>query len=327
MGSRPSMPARPRGWLKRTSPSARPWVVRPEPGWRRRRPCRPAPTRCCGASSRRRSIDRDPAVSSASTTGPGARDSATAPSSSTSRRMTSSISCRTATPRPSRRGSRLIPASSWSAATVVGLLSGRLRSRPKAQQVADRWHLLKNVREAIERLLRASSAGHHRRPQAGRSRSDGRTPTPRPSDDVPTPRRPRSQVPRHRRRLRLPASPRRGSRARRSDSGASSGSSGFMSFGAKGRRSDRSPANSACRGSQCAATFVASNAPTGGPDGPRVRGWTRTGSGSTPALPRDGSTHPNCIVNSWREEFDSRTARSVAISPSVWDGPARCVPG
>ena len=26
-------------------------------------------------------------------------------------------------------------------------------------------------------------------------------------------------------------------------------------------------------------------------------------------------------------EFDSRTPRSVAISPSVWDGPARRVPG
>ena len=100
------------------------------------------------------SIAASPRDSSASTTGPGARGNATAPSSSTSRRARSSTSCPTATPRPSRPGSRPIPASSWSAAIARRPTPRRPpRPRPQAQQVADRWHLLKNVREAIERLL------------------------------------------------------------------------------------------------------------------------------------------------------------------------------
>ena len=64
------------------------------------------------------------------------------------------------------------------------------------------------------------------------------------------------------------------------DSGALTGSSGSMSSGNEGRRSARSPGPSVCRGTQCAATSVASDAPTGTPGGTRVRGWTPTASGS-----------------------------------------------
>src|SRR5512135_1209268 len=154
MASRPGMPARPRDSPRSTALSARPWEVKPEQGWRRRPPCRPAPTRCCDASSRRGLDPQVPHDASASTTGPGAKDNATAPSSSTSRRATSSISWPIATPRPSGPGSRPTPASSWSAATVRRPYSqAAAEAAPKAQQVADRWHLLKNVREAVERLL------------------------------------------------------------------------------------------------------------------------------------------------------------------------------
>ena len=103
-----------------------------------------------------------------------------------------------------------------------------------------------------------------------------------------------SQFARNRRRPRLrphldrkPRSP--------SDSGVSSGSSGFMNSIGKGCRSDRSPENSTCRGSRCVATSVASDVPTGDPDGPHGRAWTHTASGSTPASPRDGSTPPSCM--------------------------------
>ena len=140
------------------------------------------------------------------------------------------------------------------------------------------------------------------------------------------PRYPPSQFARNRCRPRLrphidrkPRSP--------SDSGVSGGSSGFMNSIGKGCRSDRSPENSTCRGSRCVATSVASDVPTGDPVGPHGRAWTHTASGSMLASPRDGSTHPSYMVNSWRKEFDSRMPRSVAMSPSAWDGPARRVPG
>jgi transposase len=42
---------------------------------------------------------------------------------------------------------------------------------PEARQVADRWHLLKNVREAVERFLERHLPRHHRSPQARRCRS------------------------------------------------------------------------------------------------------------------------------------------------------------
>ena len=71
---RPSMHAPPCVSPKLISSSARPWVVRPEPGWRRRPPCRPAPIRCCDASSRHGARPAGAPNSSASMTGPGAKD-------------------------------------------------------------------------------------------------------------------------------------------------------------------------------------------------------------------------------------------------------------
>ena|GEM_PF-4477126 len=56
------------GSLRPTSPSARPWVVRPGLGWRRRPPCRPAPILCYDASSERGLDRQEPRDSSASTT-------------------------------------------------------------------------------------------------------------------------------------------------------------------------------------------------------------------------------------------------------------------
>ena len=165
---------------------------------------------------------RDPQApqgSSASTTGPGAKGSATAPSSSTLRRTTSSISCRTATPRPSRRGSRLIPASSCSAATVRRPTQ---RPPPKAQshaqQVADRWHLLKNVREAIERLferhlpviteaLKPADPDPNRRadalPDGTPDAATTLEPTPQESPSPPTPASPQQEAACAKRRRRV----------------------------------------------------------------------------------------------------------------------------
>ena len=94
------------------------WAAKPAPGWRKRSRCRPARIPCCDVSSRRGLDHRQALGSSASTTGPGARGNATAPSSSTSRPVRSSTSCPIATPPPSARGWRPIPASSWSAATA-----------------------------------------------------------------------------------------------------------------------------------------------------------------------------------------------------------------
>ena len=141
---------------------------------------------------------------------------------------------------------------------------------PKAQQVADRWHLLKNVREAVERLLERHLPviTEALKPADPDPKSRWRTPSPGDEPDPATIHR--SQLPRNRRRPRLRPHLDRKPRSR-SDSGASSGSSGSMNSVGKGCRSDRSPENSTCRGRRCAATSVASDAPTGGPDGPHGR--------------------------------------------------------
>lgn len=80
---------------------------------------------------------------------------------------------------------------------------------PKAQQVADRWHLLKNVREAIERLferhlsvltdaLRPADADPQQRADASvRDAAEATTaekPTPQQSPSAPTPISPRRQA-------------------------------------------------------------------------------------------------------------------------------------
>ena len=81
---------------------------------------------------------------------------------------------------------------------------------PEAQQVADRWHLLKNVREAVERLLERhlpvitdalkpadADPGRHGRRSARRRAPDAATttePTPQESPPTPTPASPRQEA-------------------------------------------------------------------------------------------------------------------------------------
>ena len=138
-----------------TSPSAWPWVVKPAPGWRRRPRCPPAriPLLRRVKQAGARSLAQ-PAIRRHRRLGLVQRAEVTAPSSSTSRPVKSSTSCPIATPRP---------LSTWLAAHPGIELVSRDRASAysqaateaasQTQQVADRWHLLKNVREAIERLL------------------------------------------------------------------------------------------------------------------------------------------------------------------------------
>ena len=219
-----------------------------------------AATRQAGGAADR----RGPRGSSASTTGPGARGNATAPSSSTSRPATSSTSCRTATPRPSRPwleahpGIELVSRDRSSAYSQAAT-----EAASEAQQVADRWHLLKNVREAVERLL------ERHLPVITEALKPAEADPERTADasardelDAPTATEPTAVPNRTRNRRHLRLRPHRDGRPRwPGDSGASSGSSGPMSSGGEGRRSARSPETSACRGTRCAATSVASDCP------------------------------------------------------------------
>lgn len=99
-------------------------------------PARPRPRRCgCWAS----------------TTGRGGRASATAPSWSTWRVTVCSICCPTARPRHSPRGCELTPA--WRSFPAGAYAEGATLGASEAVQVADRFHLLRNPPDAVERAL------------------------------------------------------------------------------------------------------------------------------------------------------------------------------
>ena len=165
---------------------------------------------------------------------------------------------------------------------------------PGARQVADRWHLLKNLREAIERLFErqsgliaqalkgAESASEAVAEPIATDGDEGRTGIAVP--DAPRTRRPGPQL---------------GSRPiRRSGGGASRDSSASMSFAAKADRSAASPRSWACLATPCADTSGAPRAPTGKPAGLAPASWTPSGRGSTAASRRDARTRRSC-VGSW----------------------------
>jgi transposase len=162
---------------------------------------------------------------------------------------------------------------------------------PQAGQVADRWHLLKNLREAVEQVLERHSAAINAaiRPwKLHRGRTAIRQP-PRPAQRCRLPNRPypghRSSRSRHR----------HDSRPGGRDGGSwPSGSIGSTNSISEATRPPGSPANWACHGGPCSDTCGVRRAPPGISGGRNDRGWTGTGSGSTPGSPRAPSTLPTC---------------------------------
>jgi hypothetical protein len=190
-----------------------------------------------------------------------------------------------------------------------------------AQQVADRWHLLKNVREAIERLferhlplitevLKPAEPDPKSRADSLPDAATILAPTPQESPSPPTPASPQQEAAFAKRRRRVEQFERVHDLRRQGTP---------IRQIARDLCLSRKAVRRSLRCEQCPDWRR-------GPDGLDDRGWTRTGIGSTPASPKDGAMHPTFIVNSQRGEFDSRMPPSVAISPSGWDGLARRVP-
>ena len=96
---------------------------------------------------------------SASTIGRSTKDNATAPSQSTLNSAESSICCRAETAKALRKwleyhpGVEVITRDRWAA-----FANAASSAAPRPLQVADRWHLLKNMRAAIEGTLAKNSS-------------------------------------------------------------------------------------------------------------------------------------------------------------------------
>ena len=161
----------------------------------------------------------------------------------------------------------------------------------QAEQVADRWHLLKNLREAVERVLERHStvvdaalkatetptepAQVAAVPEPGAATSPVESPPPRPPSEV-LPESPR-----------LPAEPSK--RQKRIDRFEQ-----VHELHRRGHSARRIAANWACHGGRCSATCGVRRARLGASGGRAGPDWTATGSGSTPASPRASRTSPSC---------------------------------
>ena len=155
----------------------------------------------------------------------------------------------------------------------------------QAEQVADRWHLLKNLREAVERVLERHSAVINAALKAtGNSHGAGprRGSSPRPTQRYRLSNRPPLEPP-SRAGPGIATTP---GQAGETSEAESSGSSKSTSSTSGATRPPGSPGNWACRGGPCSATCGVRRAPLGASGGRAGPGWTGTGSGSTPGSPR-----------------------------------------
>ena len=168
-------------------------------------------------------------------------------------------------------------------------------SAPNALQVADRWHLLKNLREAIERLFERRSDEVNEAVKA-------------PAAATESPCSPALPDAAHRHRGRAIVSSAADSRADlrnhpnskpngRDEGKRSSGSSRSTSAIDDATRHGGSHGNLACRSKRYNVTYGAKSVRTGSRDGHGALDGTRTVNGSTPVLPRVVQTRPSYTGN------------------------------
>ena len=163
----------------------------------------------------------------------------------------------------------------------------------QAEQVADRWHLLKNLREAVERVLERHSAVIDAALKATETPTeparDAAAPEPDAAADVARRIVPPSTAERTARGI--AATPGRAVEASEANRPVRASPRAPPS---EATRPPGSPANWACRGGPCSVTCGARRAPPGTSGDRAGPGWTATGSGSTPASPRASRTSPSC---------------------------------
>jgi hypothetical protein len=187
---------------------------------------------------------------------------------------------------------------------------GASAGAPGAVQVADRWHLLKNLREALERLfgrLDAAVADALRPPAPDEAAPTAATleaapgapePQPRPAAPGRQPRPPRRRL--------LPSGRPRGKHA---------GSSGppatprYESCVSRGCPCARLPARRGCPGTPCAATAGRRVARTGTLAGAAGPGSTGSPITSSNGSRRAGGTQPTCSGTCKRGAAPSATTR------------------